>query len=87
MKLIEELTDELVDFLTSFLRESSVIRSSDLTVSEPMPGGIRAAREDEYEEPGRKIRLLPVPPTVTVDRLERKEYAVRESIKEDRRLI
>ncbi|NMA91916.1 MAG: MarR family transcriptional regulator [Firmicutes bacterium] len=88
MKLIEELTDELVDFFNKFSSwESSVIRSSDLTVSEAHALEVLGQHgKMNMKSLAEKLGVTTGTTTVTVDRLERKEYAVRESIKEDRRV-
>ncbi|NMA65171.1 MAG: MarR family transcriptional regulator [Clostridiaceae bacterium] len=88
MDLVEELTDELLLFYNSFASwESSVIRSGDLTVSEVH--AIEALGQYgtmNMKSLAKKLGVTTGTTTVTVDRLESKNYARRESIKEDRRV-
>ncbi|WP_231881923.1 MarR family winged helix-turn-helix transcriptional regulator [Anaerosporomusa subterranea] len=84
----EQLTHELLAFFNGFSSwENSVIRASDLTVSE-------AHAIEVIGELGRmnmktlaqRLGVTTGTTTVTVDRLEKKEYAIRETLKEDRRV-
>lgn len=88
MNLTEELTHELFHFFNCFASwESSVIRAGDLTVSE-------AHAIEVLGQYGRmnmknlavKLGVTTGTTTVTVDRLEKKQYARRESTLEDRRV-
>jgi DNA-binding MarR family transcriptional regulator len=85
---IEELTDELLLFFNSFASwESSVIRSSDLSVSEAH--AIEALGQHgtmNMKTLAGKLGVTTGTTTVTVDRLESKNYARRTSTKEDRRV-
>jgi DNA-binding MarR family transcriptional regulator len=85
---LEELTDELLLFFNGFASwESSVIRSSDLSVSEAH--AIEALGQEgtmNMKALAGKLGVTTGTTTVTVDRLESKDYARRESIKEDRRV-
>ena len=89
IELLEELTDELIDFFNKFSSwESSVIRSGDLTVSEAHAIEVlgQYGKMNMKSLAGR-LGVTTGTTTVTVDRLEGKEYAVRELTKEDRRVI
>lgn len=84
----EELTNELFTFFNGFTSwENSVIKASDLTVAEAHAiealgqyGSMNMKRLSE------KLGVTTGTTTVTVDRLEKKEYAQREPVKEDRRM-
>lgn len=85
----KDLTDELLYFFNGFSSwESSVIRSSELTVSEAHAIEIlgRYGRMNMKDLAG-KLGVTTGTTTVTVDRLEKKNYAQREFTKEDRRMI
>lgn len=88
MNLIEALTDELLLFFNGFASwESSVIRSSDLSVSEAH--AIEALGQHgtmNMKSLAGKLGVTTGTTTVTVDRLESKNYARREPTKEDRRV-
>ncbi len=87
-EFIKELTDELLYFFNGFSSwESSVIKSSELTVSEAHAIEVldRYGKMNMKELAG-KLGVTTGTTTVTVDRLEKKKYARRESIKEDRRV-
>lgn len=88
MKLIEELTDELINFFNRFASwESSVIRNSDLSVSEAHAIEVLGQYgKMNMKSLAQKLGVTTGTTTVTVDRLEKKDYARRESIKEDRRV-
>ncbi len=85
---IEELTDELILFFNSFSSwENSVIRSSDLSVSEAH--AIEALGQHgtmNMKSLAGKLGVTTGTTTVTVDRLESKKYARRTSTKKDRRV-
>jgi DNA-binding MarR family transcriptional regulator len=88
VKIVEELTDELLLFYNSFASwESSVIRSGELSVSEVH--ALEALGQHgtmNMKSLAQKLGVTTGTTTVTVDRLESKNYAKRESIKEDRRV-
>ncbi|RQD77165.1 MAG: MarR family transcriptional regulator [Candidatus Syntrophonatronum acetioxidans] len=88
MKLVEELTDEMIDFFNRFASwEISVIRSSDLTVSEAHAIEVLGQYgKMNMKGLAEKLGVTTGTTTVTVDRLEKKEYAKREALKEDRRV-
>lgn len=88
MELRDELTSELLHFYNGFASwESSVIRSSDLTVSEAHAIEVLGQHEQmNMKNLARKLGVTTGTVTVTVDRLEKKEYARRSSTKEDRRV-
>ncbi len=89
MEVIEELTDELVNFFNWFSSwESSVIRAGDLTVSEAHAIEVLGQYgKMNMKNMAEKLGVTTGTTTVTVNRLVEKEYAVREFIKEDRRII
>lgn len=88
MKAIDELTDELFYFFNGFSSwESGVIRASDLTIAEAH--AIEALGQYgklNMKSLAQKLGVTTGTTTITVDRLEKKEYAKRETIKEDRRV-
>ena len=88
MDVKEQLTHELFTLFNGFSSwENSVIRASDLTVSEAH--AIEALGEGgkmNMKALSQRLGVTTGTTTVTVDRLERKEYAIREPIKEDRRV-
>lgn len=88
MNYIEELTDELLLFFNGFTSwESSVIRSSDLSISEAH--AIEALGQHgtmNMKSLAGKLGVTTGTTTVTVDRLVSKDYARRTSSKEDRRV-
>lgn len=86
--MVEPLTNELFTFFNGFVSwENSVIKSSDLTVAEAHAiealGQYGSMNMKSLSE---KLGVTTGTTTVTVDRLERKEYALREPVKEDRRM-
>lgn len=86
--MVEPLTNELFTFFNGFVSwENSVIKSSDLTVSEAHAiealGQYGSMNMKSLSE---KLGVTTGTTTVTVDRLEKKEYALREPVKEDRRM-
>ncbi len=88
MKSIEELTDELLHFYNGFASwESSVIRNSDLTVSEAHAIEVLGQYgKMNMKSLAQKLGVTTGTTTVTVDRLDKKDYARRESSMEDRRV-
>ncbi len=88
MENLDELTHELFTFFNGFSSwENSVIRSSDLTVSEAHAIEILGKfGQMNMKNLAQKSGVTTGTTTVTVDRLEKKEYAKRESVKEDRRV-
>ncbi len=89
IKIIGELTDELINFFNGFSSwESSVIRAGDLTVSEAHAIEVLGQfGKMNMKNLAERLGVTTGTTTVTVDRLVEKEYAVRKSIKEDRRVI
>jgi len=85
---IEELTDEFLLFFNGFSSwESSVIRSSDLSISEAH--AIEALGQYgtmNMKSLAGKLGVTTGTTTVTVDRLESKKYARRTTTKKDRRV-
>jgi len=88
VSIIEGLTDELLHFFNGFASwESSVIRNSDLTVSEAHAIEVLGQYgKMNMKNLAQKLGVTTGTTTVTVDRLEKKDYARRESSKEDRRV-
>jgi DNA-binding MarR family transcriptional regulator len=88
MEVVDELTHELFTFFNCFSSwESSVIRSSDLTVSEAHAIEILGTYgQMNMRSLAQKLGVTTGTTTVTVDRLEKKQYATREPVKEDRRV-
>jgi DNA-binding MarR family transcriptional regulator len=86
--LKDQLTNELFTFFNGFASwESSVIKSSDLTVAEAHAIEVLGEYgQMNMKSLSQKLGVTTGTTTVTVDRLEKKEYAVRESVKEDRRM-
>ncbi|MDU4960613.1 MAG: MarR family transcriptional regulator [Sporomusaceae bacterium] len=86
--MIKQLTNELFTFYDGFASwENSVIKSSDLTVSEAH--AIEALGQYgpmNMKSLAEKLGVTTGTTTVTVDRLEKKAYALREAVKEDRRM-
>jgi DNA-binding MarR family transcriptional regulator len=87
--VVEELTGELFTFFNGFASwENSVIKSSDLTVAEAH--AIEALGQYgsmNMKSLSAKLGVTTGTTTVTVDRLEKKEYAQRTPVKEDRRMF
>lgn len=86
--MVEELTNELFSFFNGFASwENSVIKASDLTVAEAHAiealGQYGSMNMKSLSE---KLGVTTGTTTVTVDRLEKKAYALREPVKEDRRM-
>lgn len=88
MDLLDELTHELLYFYNGFASwESSVIRASDLTVSEAHAIEVLGQHgQINMKNLAQRLGVTTGTTTVTVDRLEKKEYARRESTMEDRRV-
>lgn len=88
MNYIEELADELLLFFNGFISwENSVIRASDLSVSEAH--AIEALGQHgtmNMKSLAGKLGVTTGTTTVTVDRLVAKNYARRTSTQEDRRV-
>lgn len=88
MNGVDELTHELFSFFNGFSSwENSVIKTSDLTVSEAHAIEILGTYgQMNMKSLAKHLGVTTGTTTVTVDRLEKKQYAVRQSIKEDRRV-
>jgi DNA-binding MarR family transcriptional regulator len=88
MKAIDQLTDELLYFYNGFSSwESGVIRASDLTIAEAHAIEVLGQYGKlNMKNLAQKLGVTTGTTTVTVDKLEKKEYAKRETIKEDRRV-
>ena len=85
---LEELNHELFTFFNGFSSwENSVIKTSDLTVSEAHAIEILGTHgQMKMKNLAQYLGVTTGTTTVTVDRLEKKDYARRESVKEDRRV-
>ncbi|MBP2651411.1 MAG: mhqR 1 [Firmicutes bacterium] len=88
MNYLDELTQELFTFFNGFSSwENSVIKTSDLTVAEAHAIEVLGKHgQINMKSLAQYLGVTTGTTTVTVDRLEKKEYATRESIKEDRRV-
>ncbi|HVJ49591.1 MarR family winged helix-turn-helix transcriptional regulator [Desulfitobacterium sp.] len=88
MQMIEELTHEFLFFFNGFSSwENSIVRSSDLTVSEAHALEVLGEHENiNMKTLAQKLGVTTGTTTVTVDRLEKKNFAKRESTLEDRRV-
>jgi len=88
MTINEELTHELLAFFNGFSSwENSIVRSSELTVSEAHALEVLGENERiNMKGLAQKLGVTTGTTTVTVDRLEKKSLARRESTKEDRRV-
>ena len=88
MNSVDALTDELLTFFNGFSSwENSVIKTSELTVSEAHAIEILGKYgQMKMKSLAQYLGVTTGTTTVTVDRLEKKEYATRESVKEDRRV-
>lgn len=88
MQIIEELTHELLFFFNGFSSwENSIVRASELTVSEAHALEVLGEHEKiNMKALAQKLGVTTGTTTVTVDRLEKKNFAQRESIQEDRRV-
>lgn len=87
--IVSELTDELLFFFNGFSSwESSVIRSSGMTVAEAHAIEVLGQYgKMNMKSLAQKLGVTTGTTTVTVDKLEKGDYAKRETIKEDRRVI
>jgi DNA-binding MarR family transcriptional regulator len=85
---IEELTDQLLNFFNAFSSwENSIIRSSELSVSEAHAIEVLGQYgKMNMKSLAQKLGITTGTTTVTMDRLENKDYAIREMTKEDRRV-
>ncbi len=85
---LDELNHELFTFFNGFSSwENSVIKTSDLTVSEAHAIEILGTYgQMKMKNLAQYLGVTTGTTTVTVDRLEKKDYARRESVKEDRRV-
>lgn len=88
MNILEELNHELFTFFNGFSSwENSVIKTSDLTVSEAHAIEVLGTYgQMKMKNLAQYLGVTTGTTTVTVDRLEKKDYARRESVKEDRRV-
>ncbi|WP_434510461.1 MarR family winged helix-turn-helix transcriptional regulator [Desulfitobacterium sp. AusDCA] len=86
--MIEKLTNELLVFFNGFSSwENSIVRTSDLTVSEAHALEVLGEHEKiNMKSLAQKLGVTTGTTTVTVDRLEKKDLAKRESTEEDRRV-
>ncbi|WP_088189699.1 MarR family transcriptional regulator [Desulfosporosinus sp. FKA] len=86
--MIEELTNELLFFFNGFSSwENSIVRASDLTISEAHALEVLGEHEKiKMKALAQKLGVTTGTTTVTVDRLEKKDFAKRESTREDRRV-
>jgi DNA-binding MarR family transcriptional regulator len=85
---LDDLNHELFTFFNGFSSwENSVIKTSDLTVSEAHAIEILGTYgQMKMKNLAQYLGVTTGTTTVTVDRLEKKDYARRESVKEDRRV-
>lgn len=88
MDISLDITNELFHFFDAFsVWENSLIKASDLTVSEAHTIEILGRfGEMNMKQLAEKLHVTTGTTTVAVDRLESKGYAVRSSTKEDRRV-
>lgn len=88
MTINEELTHELLAFFNGFSSwENSIVRSSEVTVSEAHALEVLGENEKmNMKGLAQKLGVTTGTTTVTVDRLEKKNFARRELTKEDRRV-
>ncbi|SMC49947.1 MarR family winged helix-turn-helix transcriptional regulator [Sporomusa malonica] len=88
MNHLDDLTHELFTFFNGFSSwENSVIKTSDLTVSEAHAIEVLGNYgQMNMKSLAQHLGVTTGTTTVTVDRLEKKQYATRESVKEDRRV-
>lgn len=86
--MTEELTNELLFFFNGFSSwENSIVRASDLTISEAHALEVLGEHEKmNMKSLAQKLGVTTGTTTVTVDRLEKKNFAKRESTQEDRRV-
>jgi DNA-binding MarR family transcriptional regulator len=85
--LLRELTDQLLNFYNAFSSwENSIIRASELSVSEAHAIEVLGQfGKMNMKGLAHKLGVTTGTTTVTMDRLEKKDYASREMTKEDRR--
>ncbi len=88
MDSLDELTHELFTFFNGFSSwENSVIKTSELSVSEAHAIEILGTHgQMKMKTLAGHLGVTTGTTTVTVDRLEKKDYARREAVKEDRRI-
>ena len=88
MNNLDQLTHELFTFFNEFTSwENSVIRTSELTVAEAHAIEVLGERGSmNMKSLAKQLGVTTGTTTVTVDRLEKKAYARREPVKEDRRV-
>ena len=88
MDSLDELTHELFTFFNGFSSwENSVIKTSDLTVSEAHAIEVLGQfGQMNMKKLAQCLGVTTGTTTVTVDRLEKKDYARRGAVKEDRRV-
>ncbi|MDU2064472.1 MAG: MarR family transcriptional regulator [Sporomusaceae bacterium] len=86
--MVDKLTDELFTFFNGFASwENSVIKASDVTVAEAHAIEILGQLGPmNMKTLAQNLGVTTGTTTVTVDKLEKKGYAKRESVKEDRRV-
>lgn len=86
---IDEVTNLMMDFFSKFASwENAIIRTSELNVSEVHAIEILGRHEKEplkMKHLAQKLGVTTGTLTVTVDRLEKKDYAKRVPLKGDRR--
>jgi len=87
MDEVEQLTNELIDFFNRFTSwETSVIRSSDLTLSESHAIEVLGVYgKMNMKKLAEKLAVTTGTVTATVDRLEEGGYAKRMAVQGDRR--
>jgi len=87
MDEVEQLTNEMHDFFNRFTSwETSVIRSSDLTLSESHAIEVLGVYgRMNMKTLAEKLAVTTGTVTITVDRLEKSGYAKRATTEEDRR--
>lgn len=88
MNQLDQLTHELFAFFNGFTSwENSVIKSSELTVAEAHAIEVLGEQGSmNMKNLAKQLGVTTGTTTVTVDRLEKKAYATRQPVKEDRRV-
>ena len=88
MNNLDQLTHELFAFFNGFTSwENSVIKSSELTVAEAHAIEVLGEQGSmNMKNLAKQLGVTTGTTTVTVDRLEKKAYATRQPVKEDRRV-
>lgn len=88
MNHLDQLTHELFAFFNGFTSwENSVIKSSELTVAEAHAIEVLGEQGSmNMKNLAKQLGVTTGTTTVTVDRLEKKAYATRQPVKEDRRV-